>query len=50
LLLREVPDAEIVLRRSGGGAFEVTIDGRLGYSKKATGRFPTPEEVTALVR
>jgi hypothetical protein len=26
--------------------FEVTVDGRLAYSKKATGRFPTNDEVT----
>jgi selT/selW/selH-like putative selenoprotein len=25
--------------------FEVTVDGRLAYSKKASGRFPTDEEV-----
>jgi selT/selW/selH-like putative selenoprotein len=25
--------------------FEITVDGRLAYSKKATGRFPTDEEV-----
>jgi selT/selW/selH-like putative selenoprotein len=35
------------LRRSGGGVFEITIDGRLAYSKKATGRFPTDQEVLA---
>ena len=30
---------------SDGGRFEITVDGRLAYSKKATGRFPTDEEV-----
>ena len=30
---------------SGGGAFEVIVDGRLVYSKKATGRHCTEEEV-----
>jgi selT/selW/selH-like putative selenoprotein len=25
--------------------FEITVDGRLAYSKKANGRFPTDEEV-----
>jgi selT/selW/selH-like putative selenoprotein len=35
----------VTLTRSGGGAFEVTVDGRLAYSKKATGRFPTNDEV-----
>jgi selT/selW/selH-like putative selenoprotein len=33
------------LRRSGGGVFEIRVDGRLAYSKKATGRFPTSEEI-----
>ena len=28
-----------------GGAFEITVDGRLVFSKKAIGRFPTDEEI-----
>jgi selT/selW/selH-like putative selenoprotein len=35
------------LKRSGGGVFEIVVDGRLAYSKKATGSFPTPREVLA---
>jgi selT/selW/selH-like putative selenoprotein len=31
-----------------GGAFEITIDDRLVFSKKAIGRFPTDEEIDAL--
>jgi len=31
-----------------GGVFEITVDGKLLYSKKQTGRFPTDEEVDAL--
>jgi len=42
-----MPAADIALRRSGGGVFEITVDGRLAFSKKATGRFPTDEEVLA---
>jgi selT/selW/selH-like putative selenoprotein len=38
------------LKRSGGGVFEITIDGRLAYSKKATGAFPTDAEVLAGIR
>jgi selT/selW/selH-like putative selenoprotein len=45
LVLARVPDASVTLTRSGGGVFEITIDGRLAYSKKATGRFPTNHEV-----
>jgi selT/selW/selH-like putative selenoprotein len=37
------------LRRSGGGVFEITVDGRLAYSKKATGRFPTDEEIRSVL-
>jgi selT/selW/selH-like putative selenoprotein len=35
----------VSLRRSGGGVFEIRVDGRLTYSKKATGRFPTSQEI-----
>ncbi len=33
-----------------GGVFEITVDGRLAFSKKQTGRFPTDEEVEAVGR
>jgi selT/selW/selH-like putative selenoprotein len=36
--------------RSGGGVFEITVDGQLRFSKKALGRFPTDAEVDALVK
>jgi selT/selW/selH-like putative selenoprotein len=35
--------------KSGGGVFEITIDGKLEFSKKATGRFPEESEIKALV-
>jgi selT/selW/selH-like putative selenoprotein len=44
-LLKAHPTAQVNLRRSGGGVFEITVDGRLAFSKKATGRFPTDAEV-----
>ena len=28
-----------------GGVFEVVLDGRLIFSKKAVGRFPDPQEI-----
>lgn len=34
---------------SDGGCFEVSLDGRLLYSKLANGRFPEAGEVLALV-
>jgi selT/selW/selH-like putative selenoprotein len=47
LIERAVPGTQTELRRSGGGVFEITVDGRLAYSKKAIGRFPTDAEVLA---
>jgi selT/selW/selH-like putative selenoprotein len=44
-MLTRMPTAQIALRKSGGGVFEITVDGRLAWSKKATGRFPTDEEM-----
>ena len=38
-------DIETELIESGGGVFEVEVDGSLIYSKKATGRFPEHSEV-----
>lgn len=35
---------------SRGGAFEVTVDGDLIYSKLATGRHVEYEEIAALIR
>jgi selT/selW/selH-like putative selenoprotein len=44
VILKAHPGAQVTLRRSGGGVFEITVDGRLGFSKKATGRFPSDDE------
>jgi selT/selW/selH-like putative selenoprotein len=41
-------DVELV--RSGGGVFEITVDGQLKFSRKALGRFPTDAELAALVK
>jgi selenoprotein W-related protein len=34
------------LVKGTGGVFEVTVDGELVFSKKKTGRFPDPGEIT----
>jgi selT/selW/selH-like putative selenoprotein len=47
MILERAPGAEVRLRESRGGVFEITVDGRLRYSKRATGRFPGSEEVLA---
>ena len=41
---------EIKLVPSDGGKFEVTVNGRLLYSKLAQHRHPEPGEVLGLVR
>ncbi len=49
LLSRWAPIMRAVELQSGNnGRFEVTLDGELLFSKKATGRFPKPGEVAGL--
>jgi selenoprotein W-related protein len=40
----------IALFPSDGGRFEVAVDGKVIYSKLATGRHPNPGEVMGLVK
>lgn len=47
--MQKHPDADVQLRKGGGGVFEIAVDGRLRFSKKATGRFPSDDEVLAAV-
>ena len=44
------PITEIVLLPSGGGRYEVTIDGELVYSKAATGAHTTNDHILQQVR
>jgi selT/selW/selH-like putative selenoprotein len=48
--LRERAGTEVDLVRGTGGVFEITVDGALKFSKKATGRFPTDAEIDALAK
>lgn len=41
-----ISDIDIVPGKSG--QFDVTVDGRLAYSRHQTGRFPTDDEIDAL--
>ncbi len=41
---------EFKLLPSGGGVFEVTVNGKLVFSKKELGRFPEAGEVKNLVQ
>lgn len=36
--------------KSGGGAFEVTVDGDLIYSKLETGTFPEDAEIIRMLK
>jgi selT/selW/selH-like putative selenoprotein len=42
--------AEVALKKSSGGVFEITVDGTLAFSKHSLGRFPTDAEIDALAR
>jgi selenoprotein W-related protein len=46
--LVELYGADVELVPGVAGVFEITVDGRLLFSKKETGRFPTDEEIDAL--
>lgn len=46
--LKEKAGAEVELKKGHGGVFEITVDGALKFSKKATGRFPSDTEIDAL--
>jgi selT/selW/selH-like putative selenoprotein len=39
--------ADVQLVKGGGGVFEISVDGKLVFSKKKLGRFPTDAEVDA---
>jgi selenoprotein W-related protein len=50
LLEKFEPEIEaITLIPSSGGAYEVTVNNKLIYSKKSTGRHAEPGEVTGLL-
>ena len=44
------PGIEVELIESGGGVFEVVIDGKQVFSKKALDRFPAYQEIPILVQ
>jgi selT/selW/selH-like putative selenoprotein len=47
---QEFPGTEIELVRSSGGVFEVSRDGELIYSKRATGLHPTWNDIVDKIR
>lgn len=42
-----MPGVEVELVPSGGGVFEVDVDGERIHSKKTSGRFPEPARIVA---
>ena len=44
--LRQAFGVEANLIPGSGGVFDVTVDGKLVYSKSETGRFPNAGEIT----
>lgn len=45
----EKSGVDVELVKGKGGVFEVSRDGKLLFSKKQLGRFPTDEEIDALL-
>ena len=43
--IRKAKGVEAKLVRGGGGAFEVSVNGKLVFSKKAEHRFPEAKEI-----
>ena len=46
----ELANADLSFVKSSGGAFEITIDGVLRFSKLKLGRFPTEAEIADLAK
>jgi selT/selW/selH-like putative selenoprotein len=49
-LKQAFPDAEVRLVESSGGLFEVAVDGKLVFSKKALRRHAEPGEVLKAIQ
>jgi selT/selW/selH-like putative selenoprotein len=47
---QEFPGTDVELVRSSGGFFEISKDGELIYSKRATGLHPTWNDVVGKLR
>lgn len=48
--LKNALDVEATLVESGGGAYEITVDGDVVFSKLKLGRFPNEGEILGLLR
>jgi selenoprotein W-related protein len=48
--IEQATGVQPTLVEGSGGVFDVTVDGRLIYSKHATGQFPEEEEILEQLR
>jgi selenoprotein W-related protein len=48
--LKQHLGVESTLIPGSGGVFEVTIGGKMIFSKKSVGRFPEPGEIVAMLQ
>jgi len=49
-LKENFPEAQVRLVQSSGGLFEVTVDGQLVFSKKASRRHAAPGEIVEAIQ
>ena len=48
--MKKALDIESELTAGSGGVFEITVDGKKVFSKKALGRFPEDGEILGLIQ
>ena len=48
-LTKDFPEADVSLISSGGGVFEISLDGDLIFSKKSLNRFPEDGEIKKII-
>jgi len=48
--LKQALDVDSELTAGSGGVFEITVDGKKVFSKKALGRFPDAGEILRLIQ
>ena len=49
-LKEKFSDSTVTLVPSGGGVFEISVDGELIFSKKSLNRFPEKSEISGILK
>ena len=49
-LKEKFSDSTVTLIPSGGGVFEISVDGELIFSKKSLNRFPEKDEISGILK